>query len=264
MDRPRPWSRTSAQSELGLYDSAVSTSQAVTSLSVRGEARRTTAPDEAQVFASIKSTAGSKAVALSDVHSVVSGILAALAQLGGTVLTADSTRAALTWSAHSMQTHEEQDHDKTTGRSGPTGRHLALVSVTIVVRDFSLLPGVTSAVTGRDAVEVHSVSWSVDEDNPQWALVRADAIHAALLKGQDYAAALGGTVVSVDHVADAGLLGGDNQGGGRPWSGSSVRGASGGGLGGVVAELSLDPDPQVLSTTIEARFTAEVGALPTR
>lgn len=159
-----------------------------------------------------------------------------------------------------MQTHEEQDHDKTTGRSGPTGRHLALVSVTIVVRDFSLLAGVTSAVAGRDAVEVHSVSWSVDEDNPQWALVRAEAIRAALLKGQDYATALGGTVVSVDHVADAGLLGGgDNQGGGRPWSGPSVRGAGGG-----VAEPSLDPVPQVLSATIEARFTAEVGALPAR
>ncbi len=257
--RPRPWFRNSLPLELGLYDRAVSTSQAVTSLSVRGEAQRTTAPDEALVFVTIRSIADSKAVAVSDVHSVLSGILADLAQLGGSVLTVDSTRAALTWSAHSMQTHEEQDHDKATGQHGPTGRHLALASLTIVVRNFSLLAGVTPAVTGRDAVEVHSVSWSVDEDNPQWALVRADAIRAALLKGQDYAAALGGTVVSVDHVADAGLLGGDNQGGNRNWSGSSVRGTGGG-----VAELSLDPVPQVLSATIEARFTAEVSAPPTR
>lgn len=51
--------------------------------------------------------------------------------------------------------------------------------------------------------------WSVDDDNPDWALVRADAISAALFKGQDYASALGGSVVAVEHVADAGLLGGD-------------------------------------------------------
>ncbi len=153
-----------------------------------------------------------------------------------------------------MQTHEEHAHNKITGEHGPTGRHQASVSLLITVRDFAMLEGVATTVTGRDSVEVHSVSWSVDEDNAQWALVRADAIRAALLKGQDYAAALGGTVVSVDHVADAGLLGGDNHG--RMPSNFSMAASGGGG------EMSLTPVPQILSATIEARFTAVVSALP--
>lgn len=127
------------------------------------------------------------------------------------------------------------------------------MSLLISVRDFSLLAGVARTVTGRDSVEVHSVSWSVDEDNAHWALVRADAIRV-LLKGQDYAAALGGTVVSVDHVADAGLLGGDNHG--RMSSNFAMASSGGGG------EMSLTPVPQTLSATIEARFTSVVSALP--
>jgi len=233
------------------YDRAMSSSQGSTSLSVRGEAQRTTAPDEARVFSTLSATAESKAAALLGVQTVLPGILADMAALGGSVLTADSTRAALTWSTQSMQTHEEHDHNKVTGEHGPTGRHHASVSLVIRVRDFSLLAEIATTLTGRDSVEVHSVTWSVDEDNAQWALVRADAIRAALLKGQDYAAALGGTVVSVDHVADAGLLGGDPHGGR-----SFAMAASGGG-----GEMSLDPVPQILNATIEARFTAVDSAL---
>ena len=40
--------------------------------------------------------------------------------------------------------------------------------------------------------------------------MRADAVQAAIAKGRDYAAALGGTLRSVEHIADAGLLGGGN------------------------------------------------------
>lgn len=231
----------------------MSSTQTSTSVSVRGEAQRTTAPDQARVFSTVSATADSRTAAVSDVQAVLPAIFAGLTASGGVVLTADSARAALTWLVQSMQTHDEHAHNKVTGEHGPTGRHQASVSLLITVRDFSLLAGVTEAVTNRDSVEVHQVSWSVDDDNAQWALVRADAIRAALLKGQDYAAALGGTVVSVDHVADAGLLGGDNHGGITRSFGLA---AGGGG------EMSLDPVPQILSATIEARFTAVVSALP--
>ncbi len=237
------------------YDPAMSDTQATTSLSVRGEAQRTTSPDEAKMFLTATATAGSKTAAVEQVQAVLSGVLAALARLGGSVLTAESTRAALTWSTQSMQTHEEHNHNKLTGEHGPTGRHQASVSVVITIRDFDLLGAVSMAVTGSDSLEIHSVSWSVDDENAQWALVRADAIRAALVKGQDYAAALGGTVVSVDHVADAGLLGGDNHGV-RSYGMAASLGGGG--------QVSLDPVPQILNATIEARFTASVGALPTR
>ncbi len=195
---------------------------------------------------------------MSEVHATMTGILADLARLGGVTLTTETTRAPLTWSAQSIRTQAEYDHDKITGAHGPTGRHQSSVTLLVTVRDFSLLPAVAVAMTKSDSVEIHSVSWSVDDDNAEWALVRADAIHAALRKGRDYAAALGGTVASVDHVADAGLLGGDNPGWTQARAVSFGAAATGG------EEISLDPVPQVLSATIEARFTATVSALPPR
>ena len=211
------------------------------------------------MYLNLRATADSKSAAIAEIQEALPAVLADLTRLGGVVLTAGTMRAVLTWSTQSIRTREEYDHDKRTGVHGLTGRHLASVSVLITVRDFSVLAGVSTSVTSRDVVEVESVSWSVDDDNSEWALVRADAIRAALRKGRDYAAALGGTVTSVDHVADAGLLGGDH--GPRVWEQSAGRPAAAG-RGGSGDDLSLDPVPQVLSATIEARFTATVGVVP--
>jgi uncharacterized protein YggE len=228
-----------------------------TVLSVRGEARRTVASDQASVFGAVTEVADSKAAAAASVAGALQEVLAELAGLGGQPLTVQSTRSPLTWSTHSIQTHEEYDHDRRTGEHGPTGRHRATANLVISVRDFALLDAVGRLVTSRDDVDVHSVSWSVDDDNPEWAVVRADAIHAALLKGQDYASALGGTVVRVEHVADAGLLGGDAS---VPMAlDRRALSARGGAESGTA---SLDPLPQVLSAIIEARLSAVVGPYP--
>jgi len=241
-----------------VYDPEVTGPEATTSLSVRGEAQRAIEPDEARVFTTLSATSESKSAAMSEVQAALPGILSELARLGGEVLTAETTRAPLTWSTQSMRTQEEHAHDKVSGMHGPTGRHQSSVTLLIIVRDFSLIAGVSEAVTNLDSIEVHSVTWSVDEDNAHWAMVRADAIRAALLKGQDYAAALDGSVVSVDHVADAGLLGGDSSGLIRMTNYGASLSAGG------ADDLSLDPRPQILSATIEAHLTAVVRALPAR
>lgn len=230
--------------------------QSSVALSVRAEAQRTTPPDEARVHAVISATAESKAAAAARVQEVLQGLLTELYRLGGQVLTVESTVSALTWSAPSLRTQQEFAHNKTTGEHGPTGRHQASVFVAVAVRDFSLLTAVSAAFVNRDAIDVNQVQWLVDEDNGEWAKVRADAIRAALLKGQDYAAALSGMIVKVDHVADAGLLGGGEGG----WA--SSRGVALSAMGSGGDDISLDPVPQVLRATIEARFTAQVRALP--
>lgn len=137
------------------------------------------------MHSTVSATADSKATATGQVQSVLAAILAEGRQLGGQVLTEQSLRAALTWSAQSIQTQPEYAHNKVTGEHGPTGRHQSSITLQINVRDFALLEGISAEMTSHDSVQVHSVSWSVDEDNRHWALVRADAIQAALLKGQD-------------------------------------------------------------------------------
>lgn len=236
----------------------MTTPEARTVISVRGESQRFTAPDQVAIYVNVLATGDTKRAASSDVAGALAVVTAELAELGGATLTALTVRAPLTWSTQSIRTSEEYSFDDASGAKGRTGRHQALASLLINVRDFPLLGRVEGIVTGHDRVNVASVQWSVDEDNPAWALVRADAIHAALRKGQDYASALGGSIVGIEHVADAGLLDGDRSDGTvyRAVSNASLAYAGG------PDSASLDPVPQQLTAIIEARLTATVGPVP--
>ncbi len=127
------------------------------------------------------------------------------------------------------------------------------MSVEIVARNFDALPGIESALAACAEYAVQDTSWRVDDDNPRWTQVRADAIRAAVAKARDYAAALGGTVATVEHIADAGLLGGGDAERAGVVLQRAARKLSG---GGGDATPSLDPVPCELTATIDARFTA--------
>jgi uncharacterized protein YggE len=130
----------------------------------------------------------------------------------------------------------------------------AAVAVVITVRAFGLLDPLGTVLAAHEAVSVHHVDWQVDWDNPAWPDVRAAAIQAAIAKGHDYAAALGGSLRTVEQIADAGLLGGDA---GEPrFTGASKMAHAAAALGGDPDTPSLDPVPQELVAIIEARFTA--------
>jgi uncharacterized protein YggE len=169
-------------------------------------------------------------------------------------LDAEHTRARLTWSAQSTTSEDETGEDERTGHWRRTGRVVATVSVEIVARDFDALPAIESVLAARAEFTVHDTSWRVDNDNPRWTQVRADAIRAAVAKARDYAAALGGTVSTVEHIADAGLLGGgDSARSGMVMERATLASYGSGGDG---ASPSLDPVPCELTATIDARFTA--------
>jgi uncharacterized protein len=195
-------------------------------LSVRGEARRSVTPDSAVVAAAIECSRGSKPEALRAAAAELDSLTADLAAQGGVALGAGTGRHPLTWSAQSATTYVEHAYDDRTGRHQPTGQVTATVAVVLTVRAFGLLDPL-------------------------------GAILAAVRKGSDYATALGGTLRTVEHIADAGLLGGD---GAQPRLASPmVRAAAA--ADGEPDAPSLDPVPQELVAIIEARFTAGGVAL---
>jgi uncharacterized protein YggE len=129
------------------------------------------------------------------------------------------------------------------------------VAVVIAVRAFELLDALGAILAAREAVTVHEVTWHVDWDNPAWPDVRAAALQAAIAKGRDYAAALGGSLRGVEHIADAGLLSGRNAQSGFTGRRAMAQSAS---RGGEEPDApSLDPVPQELTGIVEARFTAD-------
>jgi len=228
-------------------------------LSVRGEARRSVPPDSAIVAATIECSRASKPEAVRAAAAALDSLTADLAAQGGVALGAGTGRHPLTWSAQSATTHTEQAYDERTGRHQLTGRVTAAVAVVITVRAFGLLDALGGVLAAREAVSVHYVDWQVDWDNPAWPDVRAAAIQAAIRKARDYATALGGSLRSVEHVADAGLLDGD---GGQPrFTGASKMARVAAVAGGEPDAPSLDPVPQELVAIIEARFTAGDASL---
>jgi uncharacterized protein YggE len=228
-------------------------------LSVRGEARRTVTPDYAEFRCGLRGVGPSKEEAVALLRQVQDAIVGTLEQLGGTTLTAETGRAALTWSVGALNTHPGRKLDKATGRSEPTGRIRANAPLLVVARDLALVERVGRALVQQDRLHINWVDWGVDEDNPEWRAVRADAIAAAIAKGNDYAAALGGSVRSIEHIADAGLLAGDTPAF-HSFAAGRVQAAALAGSSGPGGP-SLDPVPQELHAVIEARLVAEVPAL---
>jgi uncharacterized protein YggE len=113
-------------------------------------------------------------------------------------------------------------------------------------------------LAASQSLNVHAVTWHVDWDNPAWPQARAAAIQAAIHKGRDYAAALGGTLQHIEHVADAGLLGGESAAYQPLSRAQRAVSASADGPG----TPGLNPVPQELIATIDARFRTTAVSLP--
>lgn len=230
------------------------------SLSVRGEARQIVAPDLVILAGRVMVADASKPDAVGACARALAALTAELAALGGVPLAVESGRSVLTWSAYSATTHVERDHNPKTGRHEPTGRVLASVDLNVAVRDFSVLEALGAVFARQEAFNLNGVSWYVDDDNPAWPAVRTAAIEAALRKVRDYASALGGSLISVEHVADVGLLAGSGEGP-RLFRAMAGRAASAGGPGDGMEAPSLDPVPQEITAVIEARCRATSAPL---
>ncbi|MGW5363016.1 SIMPL domain-containing protein [Actinopolymorpha pittospori] len=236
--------------------------QRTTLVSVRGEARMTVAPDFGVLNGTLEATEDTKPAALAAVAGALGQLTDALGSLGGVPRTADSQRSALTWSAYSATTQPEYDVDERTHGHRPTGRVIAQVAVSLVVREFDLVDRLTAALATHESFDVTYVSWGVDPDNPSWPEVRAEAVQAAIDKGRHYASALGGSLNRLEQIADAGLL---DSGSGTYASDSNIsRMAARASAVGMPETPSLDPVPRELVAVVDARFVADVPDLSGR
>jgi uncharacterized protein YggE len=226
-------------------------------LSVHAESRQLVVPDYAVVDGLIEHTTVSKAEAVRLVTDSLDRLTADLVALGAVPFDEGAGHRPLTWSAHSWTTREEFHHDRETMQMERTGQVTATVTLRVTARDLDRLDNVSRVLAAHPGLNVHGVTWQVDWDNPAWPQVRAAAISAAIGKARDYAAALGATLRHVEHIADAGLLGGDT----APYHTVYNRAfsASGGDLPGIPA---LTPVPQELIATIDARFRTTDVSLP--
>ncbi|HEX9352509.1 MAG TPA: SIMPL domain-containing protein [Streptosporangiaceae bacterium] len=207
----------------------------------------------------IEYTGQSKQEAMRSVAANLDRLTGDLAARGGVPFDQGTERRPLTWAAHSWTTREEHYRDKDTGRLESTGQVTATTALQVTVRALDTLEALSAVLADHGSLNVHAVTWHVDWDNPAWPQVRAAAILAAVRKGHDYAAALGGTLHRVEHIADVGLL----------TTGNTVEYTAGRVPARALSPLvdqsgtpSLTPVPQELIATIEARFRTTGISLP--
>lgn len=230
--------------------------QALTVISVRADAQRTVAPDSASLHVEVVSVAPERAAAMTTLRDEMDALTAGLRELGGRQAAVEDERAPLTWTVRTLRAHDYRED-----KEGPL-HHRASADIRIDVRDFDLSAELERLVGARPALSLEGMQWRVDHDNAAWPAVRAEAIAAALRKGTDYAAALGGTVTGIEQVADVGLLEGSDRAGFVRQSARPLAARAGGGGADYGAAPLVHPVPQTIVATIDARLIATIAWPP--
>ncbi|MEV0563334.1 SIMPL domain-containing protein [Dactylosporangium sp. NPDC050588] len=126
------------------------------------------------------------------------------------------------------------------------------VSTTVVVKDFAALGEMLLTVANQDQTHVHGPMWSLRPDSPVFKEVRRDAVADAIVRGKEYADALGAQVVDLLELSDPGLSrGSESFAQFQAYDAGAMKRASYGGP----APLELDPQRQRVRAEVEARFT---------
>lgn len=120
------------------------------------------------------------------------------------------------------------------------------VSTTVTVTDFTTLGELMLRLADQDQVEVAGPWWSLRPDSPAYREARHAAVADALARAREYAEALGAQVIGLLELADTG------PGGAQPMMARAV--LKGGPSGEGPPELELDPVPQPVPASVEARF----------
>jgi uncharacterized protein YggE len=121
------------------------------------------------------------------------------------------------------------------------------VTTTVTVSDFTALGELMLRLADQDQTAVSGPWWALRPGSPVHREARRAAIDDAIVRGREYAEALGARITGLVEVADSGM---SAQGAPR-YMAMGFRGSTD--AGGPPA-LDLDPERQTVTATVEARF----------
>jgi len=139
------------------------------------------------------------------------------------------------------------------GRGERIRSYRGVVRVHVTVTDFAALGDLASRLSDQELITVEGPSWRLRRDSPVYARARREAARAAVARARDYTEALGARLTGVVELADVGL-GTDERlaaPAGVGFGGPPVPG----GAAPAPPPIALEPETQVVSARVEARFT---------
>ena len=213
-------------------------------VSVRGEAMLEVEAETARLVFTVSARDRDRAHAMASLATRAGEVLDGLRAFGDAVETIETT-AVRVYPAY------REGH----GRERIEG-YVAQVTHTATVVDFTVIGDLVDRVGEGPTTEISGPWWGLRPLSDHHRRARVAAVEDARLRAEQYAAALGGRVTGLVHLADAGLLAagpGLSLGPpGMPGMGMHRAMATGGEAAPVV---DLVPERQIVRATVEARFT---------
>ena len=133
--------------------------------------------------------------------------------------------------------------------------YVAVVQRMVTVVNFERLGELVAQLADQDLTEVAGPWWALRPDSEVHRRARLDAVRDAVQRARDYASAVGGEIVELVELADAGLLAGVDQGHfDQPAFAARAQMARGGGMAPEELTFDISPVKQHVWAHVDARF----------
>jgi uncharacterized protein YggE len=209
-------------------------------IAVRGSWTADVPPELARVHVSVGARSADRAQALAYLTSRLEEARGLLAGYGDAVEQVDT--GAL-W-VHPQFKDGGRPRERVTG-------YLAGAALTATVVDFAVLGDLVLRLADRELVSLQGPFWELRPDSEAYRRARTEAVRDARRRAEEYAAAAGARLTGLVEIADIGL----SADVAMPMATGMFRAAA---EKSVADEISfeVEPVPQTVSATVEARFTA--------
>lgn len=197
-------------------------------LAVRGEHTRDVDPEIAHLIVDVSSRAPTKEEALSQLTDRTEWLRSTLDRFADDIERVDTAvfRVNPIFDKGSMEL--------------PTG-YVGSIRTKVTVGDLSRIGDLVSHLSLGHMSEVTSLQWALRASSPIHSEIRVAAVHEALRRARDYAAAVGSRLTGLLEIRDVGLRGYEPYGLRR----STDR----------IEVFDFEPEVQRVSVQVEARFT---------
>ncbi|MFI9200890.1 SIMPL domain-containing protein [Streptomyces sp. NPDC053048] len=212
-------------------------------IAVRGEARLEVDPEIARLGISVNARGTDRRTTLGDLTHRNNKVLDLLKSYGDAVEKLETGTFTIT-----PQLTDKGRHERIRAYHGH-------VHVTATLTDFTTLGELATRLAELELTRVDGPWWSLRPDSPAHAEARRQAVHEAVQRAREYAAALGAQLTAVVELADTGADNTANLPGLPPSPGGFLRTAAYGGAPDHAPALDLEPQRQTVYANVNARFT---------
>ena len=209
-------------------------------IAVRGSWTAEVPPELARVHVSVGARSADRSQALG---YLTSRLGEARALLGGYGEAVESVETGALWV-------RPQFKDGSRPRERVSG-YLAGATITAHVVDFAVLGDLVLRLADRELVSLQGPFWELRPDSDAHRRARTEAVRDARRRAEEYAEAAGTRLTGLVEIADTGLSTTDAA---MPMAAGMFRAGAETSVADTVS-LDVEPVPQTVSATVEARFT---------